>query len=184
MNLRKAFTLATLPLLALGSYAHADNNRGFFVGGGVSAVDVDDSPSFGSSDSTMGEIFAGYKYNPWLGAEVRYGMGTGKEELDIDGLESDDKLMLDIDNYSAVYYRAEAVNQTGRFYALLGYADIDFAVETNGVSTDFSDNDFSWGLGLGFILDEHLNLNFEYRDLVEVEQYNFTTITATLDYRF
>ncbi|UTF59302.1 porin family protein [Gilvimarinus sp. DA14] len=190
MNYLKSIAAIALPLSLLASPSHADNNRGFFAGAGVSAVNVDDSPAFDKANLWLGEVFGGYKFNPWIGGEVRYGMGLGEERLYLDepfesaALAAGDEVLMDIEHYSGVYYRAEAVNQTGRFYALLGYADIEFTMKGSEVSHTLSEDDFSWGLGAGFILDPHLNLNFEYRNLVDVAEYRFTTITASLDYRF
>ncbi len=164
MKTLKLLTALALPLTLLAPQTYADNNRGFFAGAGVSAINVDDSPAFD--------------------------MGLGEERLYLDepyesiALGAGEELTMDIDHYSAIYYRAEAVNQTGRFYALLGYADIEFTMKGSALSETLSEDDFSWGLGAGFILNPHLNLNFEYRNLLDVNEYRFTTITASLDYRF
>lgn len=190
MKTLKLLTALALPLTLLAPQTYADNNRGFFAGAGVSAINVDDSPSFDKANLWVGEIFGGYKLNPWVGGEIRYGMGLGEERLYLDepyesiALGAGEELTMEIDHYSAIYYRAEAVNQTGRFYALLGYADIEFTMKGSALSETLSEDDFSWGLGAGFILNPHLNLNFEYRNLLDVNEYRFTTITASLDYRF
>ncbi|MDO3387577.1 porin family protein [Gilvimarinus sp. SDUM040013] len=184
MKLTKSISALLLPAALLTSGAAlADNNRGFFAGVGASAINVDDSASFDKANLWTAEIFGGYKLNPWLGAEVRYGTGLGEEELYLDyaGLST---TKMDIDNSVSIYYRAEAVNQTGRFYALLGYSDVEFTVLGNGASATLSEDDFSWGLGAGFIVAPKLSLNFEYRNLVDVDAYRFTTITTSLDYRF
>lgn len=184
MKLTKSISALLVPaaLLASGA-AMADNNRGFFAGVGVSAINVDDSASFDKANLWTAELFGGYKFNSWLGGEVRYGTGLGEEELYLDwGVPGTAKM--DIDNSVSVYYRAESVNQTGRFYALLGYSDVEYTVIGEGGKATLSEDDFSWGLGAGFIIAPKLNLNFEYRNLIDVEDYRFTTITTSLDYRF
>lgn len=190
MKRTKFFSLLVLPLALAAGGVQADNNRGFFAGVGASAINVDDSPSFDKANLWMGEVFGGYKFNPWLGGEIRYGTGLGDEKLYLEQPLEDlvtaagEEVLMDIDNYTAIYYRAEAVNQTGRFYALLGYADVEFTMKGAGASATLSEDDFSWGLGAGFIIRPRLNLNFEYRNLVDVNEYRFTTITTSLDYRF
>ncbi|WP_020210735.1 porin family protein [Gilvimarinus chinensis] len=190
MNYRNSIAALAIPLTLLAPLSYADNNRGFFAGAGVSAINVDDSPSFAKANMWGGEVFGGYKLNPWLGAEVRYGLGLGEESTEVAqplpelNVVTGDSLTMEMDHYSAVYYRAEAVNQTGRFYALLGYADIEFTMKSDNHEITLSEDDFSWGLGVGFILDPHLNVNFEYRNLLDANEYRFTTITASLDYRF
>lgn len=177
-----------LALASTGSYA--DNLRGFYVGGGISTIDVDKSSSFKKADFEMAEVVAGYKYNAWLGAEIRYGTGLNSATLDLQSQWGDilgdleDELRMDIEHYRAVYYRPEAVNETGRFYALLGYADIDYSVSYSGYESDASESGLSWGLGLGFIITPRFNLNFEYKNLMDMDDLRFTTITGQVDYRF
>lgn len=177
--------------LALASTAsHADNMRGFYLGGGISTIDVDKSSSFKKADIEMAEVVAGYKYNSWLGAEVRYGTGLNSATLDLQSQWGDiigelaDELRMDLDHYRGVYYRPEAVNETGRFYALLGYAEIDYSVRYEGYEATASEDGLSWGLGLGFIITPRLNLNFEYKNLIDLDDLRFTTITGQVDYRF
>lgn len=184
MKLTKALSTLLLPASLLLSHAVlADQNRGFFAGVGASAINVDDSASFDKANLWMAELFGGYKLNPWVGGEIRYGTGLGEERLYLDS-DVDNYVKMDVDNYVGVYYRAEAVNQTGRFYALLGYADIEYTVVGSGASATLSEDDFSWGLGAGFIVAPRLSLNFEYRNLVDVDELRFTTLTTSLDYRF
>jgi len=180
MKLTRTLLALALPATLLASNATlADNERGFFAGVGASAIDADDKNSFGGADLWIAELSAGYKYNSLLGAEVRYGTSLGGDEVFLDG---DDTIEVDMDinHYQAVYYRAEATNQHGRFYALLGYADLDYRLEDTDLSTD----GFSWGLGFGWYIAPQWNLNFEYKNLADADTQNFTAISAALDYRF
>ncbi|WP_339900338.1 porin family protein [uncultured Gilvimarinus sp.] len=180
MNVTRTLLALALPATVLASNAClADNERGFFAGAGVSAVNADDERSYDGADLWVAELFAGYKYNSLLGAEVRYGTGLGADTVYLDGddtIEAD----MDIDNYQAIYYRAEATNQHGRFYALLGYSSLDYSIESSNLSTD----GFSWGLGFGWYIAPQWNLNFEYKNLADVDSQEFTAISANLDYRF
>lgn len=194
MTYMKALTIMRIALpavLALASTAsYADNMRGFYVGGGISTIDVDKSASFKKADIEMAEVVAGYKYNAWLGAEVRYGTGLNSTPLDLQGAWGDiseefqHEVRMEIDHYRAVYYRPEAVNQTGRFYGLIGYAEIDYNLSAQGYEAESSEDGLSWGLGLGFIITPRLNLNFEYKNLMDMDDLRFTTITGQVDYRF
>ncbi|HEY7885755.1 MAG TPA: porin family protein, partial [Cellvibrionaceae bacterium] len=150
--------LAVSALGLCSTAAHADNARGFFAGGGISAINVDQSTTFHKADLWMGELFAGYKYNTWLGAELRYGKGLGSETLQFDeswgdiAAVVDIELQMDLNHYRAAYYRAEAINETGRFYGLVGYAEIDYTISYAGQFTDLEEDGLSWGLGFGFYL--------------------------------
>jgi|GEM_PF-5757448 len=156
--------LLVLALAFTANATYADNMRGFFLGGGLARLDVE-SPVL-DVDTELAEVLVGYKHNAWMGLELRYGEGLKSEK---DGFK--------FDHYYAAYYRLEAVNDTGRFYLLAGYAETDFHIQG-------SEDDFSWGAGIGFMLTPKLNLNFEYKSLLDVEDLRFRTLSAHLDYRF
>lgn len=181
MKLTPFISTLLLPFtLLMAGQSLADNSRGFFAGVGVSAINVDDSVSFDKANLWAAEVVGGYKFNNWLGAELRYSTGLGEEEV----YESPVADKMDIDNAVSVYYRAESVNQTGRFYALLGYTDLEYLQVKGGNEWTETEGDFSWGLGAGFIIAPKVNLNFEYRSLIHVQDQRFTAITTSLDYRF
>ncbi|WP_049722778.1 outer membrane beta-barrel protein [Gilvimarinus polysaccharolyticus] len=176
---RILLTFALPATLLLSNPSVADNERGFFAGIGASAINADDEKSYDGADLWIAELMAGYKYNSFLGGEVRYGTSLGADTVFLDG-EDTIEVDMDINHYRAIYYRAEATNQHGRFYGLLGYVDLDYRLE----NTDFSADGFSWGVGFGWFVAPKLNLNFEYKNLLDVDDQDFTSISVNLDYRF
>lgn len=180
MTLSRTLITLTLPATLLFCHASlADNQRGFFVGASASAVNVDDHKSFDDADLWLAEVLAGYKHNSLLGAEVRYGQSLGSDSVWL-STDADNKVDMEIGHYQAIYYRAEATNQHGRFYGLLGYSDVDYSINNSDLKTD----GLSWGVGFGWYIAPQWNLNFEYKQLVEVDEQEFTAISTSLDYRF
>lgn len=180
MKLTRSLLALILPftLLASGTCL-ADNQRGFFAGVGAAAINADDRRRFDGADLWAAELFAGYKHSSLLGIELHYGTSLGADTVFLDSdktIEAD----MDINHYQSVYYRAEATNQHGRFYALLGYSEVDYRI----IDTDYSADGFSWGLGFGWYVAPQWNLNFEYKNIVDIDERNFSAISATIDYRF
>jgi opacity protein-like surface antigen len=159
----KRIIIALLFLVAAPAFADIHANNGFYLGGGVAQISLSDS----SYDWTALELVGGYKLNPFVGGEVRLGAAS----------EGDPN----ITSYMSGYYRVESANDVGKTYLLAGYT-------YGAVSGDSSDNfsGFSYGGGVGFVIFETLNLNFEYRILCKDNKNNldFSSFNVGVDYRF
>lgn len=167
--------------------AMADNERGFYVGVGMAEFMYDDE-TIDVSNARTAEILGGYKYNAALGVEVRYGTGVSEGKSKNDATAG--RLKREIDSYYAVYYKPELINDEAKLYLLLGYMDMD-GTETlhapDGTATlqaDFSQSGASYGIGVGFILNERFNFNVEYRTLPEHRNTETEIVSANFDYRF
>ncbi|MDE2430145.1 MAG: outer membrane beta-barrel protein, partial [Burkholderiales bacterium] len=112
-------------------------------------------------------------------AEVRYGQSTEAQK---------------ISDFESFYYRTESANSVGKTYLLVGYSHVD--LETN--AGNFNMKGFSYGAGVGFVLNDSFNLNLEYKVLVngkgtqyldtyhQLDDLNMklSSVSATVDYRF
>ncbi|MDQ2076703.1 outer membrane beta-barrel protein [Marinimicrobium sp. ABcell2] len=196
----KKFVPALLMSVLLAAPVWADFERGFYAGIGGSVVSGDGGTVFEDASLPLLELIGGYKYHAALGFELRAGVGlrddTDAESERLMAAVAENPQIAQFDRElrttSALYYRPELVNETARLYALLGYAQMGTRVtvlsgsepqETLLVrSQTFSGP--SYGLGVGFFMDEHLSVNFEYRSLVHSDGHNFGTFGVNLDYRF
>lgn len=193
-------------LLSLASVgAVADNTRGFYAGLGYNAAAFRDGTSFDKAESDFDgnfgglELIGGYKYNSALGAELRIGMGLSDKGLNAEAIEDgadpvthtlDTELALD--RYEALYYRPELVNEEAKLYALLGYARLKRSATTTNAGdstfgegeTSVTESGFSYGVGIGFVVNQDLNLNFEYRRMNEGKVGDTEIAGINLDYRF
>lgn len=188
------FALALMSLAALP--VAADNQRGAYIGFGGVSVGGDARSPYDEADMPAIELSAGYKYNGLLGIEARWAAGVRSDDdnsSDYFNAEHNDddsltEIEREVDQYTAVYYRPETINQSARLYALLGYADMDTSVIAwrGNDDTDLSESlsGPSWGAGVGWFINESLNFNLEYRQLVETDGYRFETFTIQWDYRF
>jgi outer membrane autotransporter protein len=182
-----ALSLLALPVLA-------DNNRGFYVGiGGSTIKDEQDGVNNVSRIGAV-ELFGGYKYNSALGAEVRFGSGqktgTSGNYAAADGTILSGSLEREIDSYQSIYYKPELVNDEAKLYALLGYTHVSTSAKVNAedgtlvYETDDSASGFSYGVGVGFVINEHFNVNFEYRNICKEISNKPNLASINLDYRF
>jgi len=188
----KKLGLAVLGLLALP--ALADNQQGFYAGiGGTSIKDYQDGVNNLSRQGAV-EFVGGYKYNDALGVDIRLGTGktagTSDIYFDDQGTLQQGSLDRKINNYESIYYRPELVNDDAKLYALLGYTRVKSSVkiaDANGNSVKDVSNSatgFSYGIGVSFVMDEHFNINFEYRNICTDISGKPNMIGVNVDYRF
>jgi len=170
----------------------ADNNQGFYAGAGASVtmfddevVDVDNAHAF--------ELVGGYKYNAWLGVDLRVGKGISAGESDtyfVGSNEMDGRLKREVDNYYSVYYKPEVINDEAKLYLLIGYTSMDFSEEidtadgTRVSSVSGSESGASYGIGVGFMINKQVNFNIEYRTLPDERDSDPAMASANFDYRF
>jgi len=175
--------LTTALLAGLSLTAHADNLEGFYVGGGATRVETNFStPTGGSTSVNAVEFLGGYKYSPYIGGEVRVGTGVS-ESSTVSGTGV--PIELSLSHFESVYYRMESANQTAKSYILLGFANVEIEGEDGaGNSESLSESGLSYGAGIGFVLNEFSNLNFEYRVLVDTDDLEFTSMSVNYDFRF
>ena len=188
----KKLCVLALSLIALP--ALADNNNGFYLGlGGSSLKDYQDGIDNVSRIRAV-EVLGGYKYNNALGIELRLGSGkttgTSTSYVDASGVVQSGSLERELGSYQSIYYRPELVNDEAKLYALLGYthlATTGKTLDSNGAlvrSVDTSASGYSYGLGIGFVINEHFNINIEYKNISEEVSNKPNFASVNVDYRF
>lgn len=121
-------------------------------------------------NSVIGRV-GGY-FNPYVGAELRWGYGVNDDSADVAGTSA--SLELD-DMYGAYIKGGVPVGDTFYPYAIVGYTEQEVTVRSGslGAASD-SDSDISYGLGVDVQLGEKIGLNLEYmsfydKDDVEIQ---------------
>ncbi len=174
----------------VGPNAEASKDKGVYLGAGVNLVNVGVVDPFNNEvNFKAGEFIVGYKYNNYLGLELRGGKSFQKESIRVEdpdtGLRG--SVTSDIDSYSSIYYRAELSNEIAKLYLLLGQSKVDTTVEFESAGAEpieLSESGLSYGVGFGLWLDERMNLNFEYRLIVSTDSDSFIAGGINADYRF
>lgn len=188
----KKLCILALSLLALP--ALADNNRGFYLGAGVASIDDTQDGVDNVSQIRAAELFGGYKYNAALGIELRLGngqtTGTSTRYFDAQGALQTGTLERDIGGYQSLYYKPELVNDEAKLYALLGYTNVNSSgkiMDSTGKlvrSSRGSASGYSYGIGVGFVINEHFNINIEYKNICEEISGKPNLASLNVDYRF
>lgn len=182
-----ALSLLALPVLA-------DNNRGFYLGAGAASIKDSQDGVDDMSQIRALEFFGGYKYNDALGIELRLGKGrtTGTSSFYFDdkGAVQNGSVEREIGNYTSLYYKPELVNDEAKLYALIGYTHVNTSGTVKDAtgklvrSADGSASGYSYGLGIGFVINEHFNINFEYKNLSDEISGKPNLASVNVDYRF
>lgn len=188
----------------------ADNRQGFYLGGGLSEVDAFKFPQDENAlEVKASEIFLGYKYSPFLGLEVRAGFGEGSERVRRVFPPDRDTVNINyrIDHYYSLYYKPEAINDIAKLYGLFGFTSIQRsagfrdeqgdaiaafggesvafgAAEVKGSQLEDNASGFSYGIGVGFVVERMVNINFEYRYILRNSDERISTTGVYFDYRF
>ncbi|HEY6644067.1 porin family protein [Povalibacter sp.] len=165
-------------LMALGSApVLAENDSGLYIGAGVGQFNVEidnlddaqDTVENFDSDDTIFKIFAGWRFNPYIGVELDY-IDLGSPEDTV----NDQRVKAEI-NGVAPYVIGTLPLGPVELFAKVGYYFYDIQVDTESIrALDDSSEDLVYGAGLGITLFEHLHARLEYEiiDISEVKDAN------------
>ena len=171
MNLKIAAALTGLAVAAAAPAAFADEERGFYLGGGVGQFnaqiddvdEVDDAIDGWDEDDTAYKIFGGYRLNKFLAVELDY-INLGEPSgAAVPGFNVD----ASVDGFAPYIVGTLPLGPYFELYGRAGY----YFYDANTAFTDTLDNrvkfdeeseDFVYGAGIGANLGEKLNLRFEY----------------------
>lgn len=193
--------LATATLLALSgawtAAAHADNEKGFYAGGGIGRFnaqidDVDQTEdviqSFDDDDAAW-KLFAGYRFNPYISVEAAYvDFGDPSDEFDAEGSSGDYSVSL---SGFAPYVIGTLPLGPVELFAKVGYYfyDVDVSFDFDELDEDIvdsedSDQDFLYGVGVGATFFEHLHARLEYEKIDSSELDDADALWLSAAWRF
>jgi OOP family OmpA-OmpF porin len=147
--------------------AWAENEGGFYAGAGVGEYnvkvdDIDDiGPIVGDFDEsdTSYKVFAGYRFNPYISAELDY-INLGKPESTVSGFPIQTKT----DGW-APYVVGTLPLGIFEVFAKAGWLFYDVDVDIDDFDASDSGDNIVYGAGVGVNLFEHLNVKLEYEEI-------------------
>jgi hypothetical protein len=165
---------ALVLFMGLTCVASADEEKGWFLGGGIGQLNVqaDDISETGSiqeefdSESTSFKVFAGWRFNRFLAAELDY-LDFGSPDDDVGG----ERISTDITGVAPYLIGSLALGPL-EFFGKAGYLFYDPEVEVSGrevESASGSQEDLIYGIGVGIILFDRLQARLEY-EAVDVSE--------------
>jgi opacity protein-like surface antigen len=157
--------------------AFADNDSGLYIGAGVGQfnVKVDGIEDVGTtidefdSDDTTFKVFAGWRFNQFIGVELDY-IDLGQPDDTI----NDVKVEAEINGF-APYLIGTIPLGPIELFAKVGYYFYDVKINADDFDVlDDSDEDLVYGGGLGLTLFGHLHARLEYEiiDISDVDDAN------------
>jgi len=178
--------------LSAAAGAQADEDTGFYAGGGVGTFDVqiDDVDDVTTeierydSDDTAWKAFAGWRANKFLALELAYvNLGSPDDEI-----LPDTTLTIETDGFAPYVVGTLPIGDWFEVFAKAGSywyeVDARIASPLGNASDSDSDSTFTWTAGLGLNFFERVNVRLEY------EQFDFdnaddsTALWLTGAYRF
>lgn len=178
--MKRGLLAATMLTLAgAGSAAYsADNDSGFYVGGGVGQfnVKIDDIDDTNNAierlddDDTAWKAFAGYRFNPYISLEAAYiDFGNPNGKASASGSSGD--YQVDLSGF-APYVIGTLPLGPVELFGKVGYYfyDVDLRADIDEpLSPDFksssSDEDLLYGVGVGMTFLDHLHARLEYEKI-------------------
>lgn len=174
--MKKTAAALAFAIGGLSGVANADNLRGWYAGGGLSQFDAGATAGGNTILFNTLEGLGGYKYNWYLGGEIR--LGTGLTNYETTATE------FSVTHYESIYYRMESANQVAKLYGLVGFSNVAISADPEIAGRSSNESGVSYGVGVGFVTGTKTNLNFEYKVLLDKDATNIETLTVNLDYRF
>lgn len=188
MNLKVAAAVAALSLAAVPA-AFADENAGWYLGGGIGQFnagiddvdEVDDTiEGWDESDNTY-KLFGGYRLNKFLSFELDYvNLGEPSGAI-VPGRNVDSA----VDGFAPYVIGTLPLGNWFEVYARLGYYFYDATVGVqdtlgNRVEFDEESQDLVYGAGIGANIGERFNVRFEYEkfDLEGLDDADALWLTA------
>jgi hypothetical protein len=161
MNKPLATFITAAVLGGASSIALAElNEPGFYVGGAVGSVSIDESDFDDNSD--VNQLYAGVRFNPVLGLEV--------SRMDF-GDYGGDAVSADTDGYGLALTGHLPFNDRFALYGKVGQFWWDTDTEVLGFRQSFDGEEPFVGVGALLSLSEHLNLDISYQRMdVDLEE--------------
>ncbi len=150
----------------------------YYLGMGIANKQMENEKTDETFESTDITLLAGYRYNAYVGAEVRYVKELSDVEYshgstnnaDIDAYDSSFEAL---GAYLKLSYPIEAFSP----YALLGYASTSM---DNLEGDSRSEEGFSWGVGATYQLNPNWSLFADYILLYDDKGFNGRAVNETI----
>ncbi|MDH4580559.1 porin family protein [Pseudomonas sp. BN415] len=157
MKFRKQCAATLLALTSLGAFA---DDRGLYVGAGVTRVEIDDN-TLGDDDNSY-KAYVGYRLNPYLAVE-----GAWVDLGSFEGSRGD----FDGHSLQAAAHFGVPIGDRLRLFASAGVHAWDAEEDTTG---DSSDLDLTYGVGVELDLFRNIGVRLEQEVLkvgdIELDQ--------------
>lgn len=196
-----------LLLLGLSTFAISAHawEPSYYVGAGFSPWKIEThSLPLDFSVQTV-EGFAGIVLFPHISLEARLGGGLneGRDTFyfysDVDPVTGDPitdaegnpatalfeaPVGVEITYFASAYFRPFISNDKATLYGLLGVTTLELDTNLGGLTEDDTDTAASYGIGVSFTLSPNIQLNAEWKKLINADEFDIRGGTLGFTYQF
>lgn len=176
----KKIAVMAAALMAMGA-AQAQNSLPLYGELGYSFVTVSAEGEDFNPSVLRGLL--GYQVTPNLALEAMYGVNLSDDTTRVSGVSVKGEVQHTYGFYIKPQY---AVTPVLTVFGRLGYAEskVKLSAPSLGIQASDSDNDVSYGLGLGYTLSPKASVTADYMSYYNKDGVKATGITLGLAYRF
>jgi opacity protein-like surface antigen len=137
----------------------------WYLGLGVSTMNLTADLTDEKMDTIGGTLQAGYKYNDYIGAELRYTQNVSKIEYD-----PGNTVIAAIDDYPAdftnvgIYLKPSYPIGNFSLYGLVGYGSVTFTNLPQNTD-DRTEGGFQWGAGASYNITDCISIFADYTNV-------------------
>ena len=174
-------------MLALGSVAHADDNRGWYAGTGIGQFSVDiDGADFDESDTAL-RVFGGWKMNEILSFEAGYTAFSDLSESTTIPLVGTFDTDIEISSWDLYARPTWPLNDQWELFGIIGVsrieADIELTIPLLGsVSDSSSDTELMYGIGGSYKFNDRWAVRGDWINYAVDGDLSMFSIAATYNF--
>lgn len=157
-----------------------DLNKGhFYVGGGVSTMDLENTSSGETFSTYAKNIIAGYQHGDYMAVEVRYSSGVGSVEYisGTESVENNDDYPTNFTN-AGVYFKGLYPIGDIKIYGLMGYGEVRISNVPEG-DPEKTETGIQWGGGISYRVYDKVNIFADY--VILYNDVGFDTLAQNSD---
>jgi opacity protein-like surface antigen len=170
--------LLLLSLSSLAVTAHAWEPT-YYVGSGASSWQFHPHAAGHNFSIATVEGLAGVELFPYVALEGRLGAGLNTGRETVDGVDVE----MEATYFGSLYFKPQLRNEKASVYGLLGMTSVEMDVNDDALESE-AYTDMSYGIGVSFVLNPHLDLTAEWKKLINADEFDARGGTIGFNYRF
>src|SRR5690606_34143991 len=175
-----------LLLVALSTFAVSAHawTPGFYAGSNYGTYQLTQSnPALDANFTVLTvDAVAGIKVLPYVTFEARVGAGLNRDSETPPDLGI--RVEIETKYYGSLYFRPELRNDRASLYGLLGYTTMELDGEPQSANSETTQDGLSYGLGMGFVMHERVDLRVEWKRLLNADSIGVRGASVGFTYSF
>ncbi len=177
----KSLLFVALSTCAIASHAWTPE---FYAGSNAGSYQLTQSePALDANFTVLTvDAIAGIRVLPYVNFEARLGAGLNRDSETPPDLGV--RVEVETKYYGSVYFRPELRNDRASLYGLLGYTSMELDAEPQSANSDTTQDGVSYGLGMGFVMHERVDVTIEWKRLLHADSVGVRGASVGFTYSF